>query len=219
MVEYFGPILFHGLLPFLRPYVYRFWPYEYKSEAETPMSTVQWLLFILFQLHFLKRELETMFVHKFSSNSMPAWNILRNSFFYWAMSGLLCAFDIYGPGSFADRDELVPLDYLGLGLFFFGEICNFTVHLHLSSLRSRGGTERGIPNCIGSSLVTSPNYMFEVIAWLGVILISRSWAVVAFISVGISYMRSWSRGKEKALRQEFGDKYKKKRYTMLPGLI
>lgn len=180
---------------------------------------MQWLLFALFQLHFLKREYETIFVHKFSANTMPARNIFRNSAFYWFMAGLFCALDIYAPGNLSSRDELVPLDYIGLAIFAIGETCNWIVHRHLASLRKPGGTEKGIPNCIGSNLVTSPNYMFEVLAWVGVILISRSWAVVLFICTGIIYMRSWSRGKEKALRNEFGDRYKKKRYTMLPGLI
>jgi very-long-chain enoyl-CoA reductase len=203
----------------VRPYIYRIAPFVYKNETETPMTQVQWLLFALFNIHFLKREFETIFVHKFSASTMPARNIVRNSAFYWGMAGLLCALDIYAPGNLSARDELVPLDYLGLGLFAVGETGNWIVHQHLASLRKPGGTEKGIPNCIGSSLVTSPNYMFEVLAWVGVIFISRSWAVVLFICTGVTYMRSWSRGKEKALRNEFGDRYKKKRYTMLPGLI
>lgn len=219
MIEYFGPILFHAFIPLIRPYIYLIPPFDYKNEATTPITQVQWLLFALFQLHFLKREYETVFVHKFSANTMPARNIVRNSAFYWLMAGLLCALDIYAPGNMAAREELVPLDYVGLALFAVGESCNWIVHQHLASLRKPGGTEKGIPNCIGSGLVTSPNYMFEVLAWVGVILISRSWAVVAFICTGVVYMRSWSRGKEKALRNEFGDRYKKKRYTMLPGLI
>lgn len=219
VVEYFGPILFHLLVVNIRPYIYLIPPYVYKDETETPITPVQWLLFALFQLHFAKRELETMFLHKFSANTMPAFNIFRNSAFYWLLAGLLSAYDIYAPQSLSARQELGPLDYFGIALYACGEVCNFIVHKHLSTLRSRGGTEKGIPNCIGSGLVTCPNYMFEVIAWTGVILISRSWAVVAFIATGIVYMRGWSRDKEAALRKLFGDKYKKKRYTMLPGLI
>ena len=219
MVEYLGPILFHFFFVKIRPYIYLIPPYVYKSEAETPITRVQWLLFAMFQLHFFKRELETMFLHKFSANTMPAFNIFRNSAFYWLLAGLVSAYDIYAPQSLAAREELGLVDYFGIAMFVFGEVGNFIVHKHLASLRSRGGTEKGIPSCIGSSLVTCPNYMFEVIAWVGVILVSRSWAVVVFIAGGILYMRDWSKGKEAALRQHFPDKYKKKKYTMLPGLI
>jgi len=183
------------------------------------MMPVQWVIFALFQIHFLKREWETLFVHKFSANTMPAFNIFRNSAFYWLFAGLLSALDIYRPMSRSARQQLDFFDLLGLAAFVIGENCNWAVHQHLASLRKPGGTERGIPHCIGSDLVTSPNYMFEVMAWGGVIMISRSWAVLLFICTGVVYMRQWSRDKEKALRKEFGDKYKKKKYTMLPGLI
>jgi very-long-chain enoyl-CoA reductase len=226
VVEYFGPLLFHGLIVALRPYIYptlsfapSWWPYSFENGIVPPITKVQWLVFALFQLHFIKRELETMFLHKFSANTMPAWNIFRNSYFYWIHAGLHSAYDVYSPGSLSARDQLGLLDYVGLALFVNGELANYVVHRHLASLRKPGGTEKGIPHCIGSNLVTCPNYMFEVISWVGVILISRSWAVVLFILIGISYMRDWSKGKEKALRQEFGDRYKAKKYTMLPGLI
>lgn len=226
MVEYFGPILLHALIIAVRPYIYpslpflpAWWPYVYKEGTETGLTQVQWLVFVLFQLHFIKRELETMYLHKFSANTMPAFNIFRNSFFYWVFAGVIAAYDVYAPGSSSARTQLGLLDYAGFALWFNGEVCNYLVHKHLAGLRKPGGTERGIPRCIGSHLVTSPNYMFEVIAWVGVIIISRSWAVVLFILIGISYMRDWSKAKERALRQEFGDRYKPKKYTMLPGLI
>lgn len=217
LVEYFGPILFHVLFYNIRPQLAKVDPYFYKDADKIPLTLVQHACFYMFVLHFAKRELETAFLHRFSANTMPAWNIFRNSFFYWATAGLLSAFFIYNPRSFAARDAFGLLDYLGIALFLGGELCNFIVHLHLASLRKPGSTEKGIPSCIGSSLVTSPNYMFEVIAWIGVILVAREWAVVLFISIGISYMISWSRDKERALRNTFGDKYKKKKYTMFPG--
>lgn len=219
VIEYLGPLLFHFLFLYGRPYLAKVDPFFYKDADKAPATTIQWVIYYLFQLHFIKREIETIFIHRFSANTMPAWNIFRNSAFYWLEAGLLCAFFIYSPKSFAARDEFTPLDLFGLVLFVYGEICNAIVHIHLAGLRKPGGTEKGIPNCIGSSLVTCPNYMFEVIAWIGVILISREWSVIAFICTGGIYMRNWSRDKERALRTTFGDKYKKHKYTMLPGLI
>jgi very-long-chain enoyl-CoA reductase len=219
VVEYFGPILFHALIPLLRQYIYIFYPYDLPEGKVPSLKTVQWILLVVFQLHFLKRELETLFLHKFSANTMPARKIFWNSAFYWGLAGLCGGYDIYAPRSFAARDTLGPLDYLGLVMIVFGEVCTFIVHVHLAGLRRPGTTERGIPSCIGSSLVTCPNYMFEVIAWVGVMLMCRSWGVAAFMWVGIAHMRDWSKGKEKTLRQMFPDKYKPHKYTMLPGLI
>ncbi|KAL1895174.1 Very-long-chain enoyl-CoA reductase [Ceratocystis pirilliformis] len=212
LVEYFGPILFHVAIVALRPYIYA-------GAATTPLSSTQLLVFWMIVLHFVKRELETLFVHKFSASTMPAFNIFKNSFFYWAFSGLLSAWAIYSPTSLAATADQPLINYAGLAVYVFGELSNGLVHLHLSSLRSPGGTERKIPNGYGFSLVTCPNYLFETISWLGVIIVSRNWAVTLFIAIGVAQMSAWAKGKERAYRKEFGDKYKKKRFVMLPGLV
>lgn len=46
-------------------------------------------------VHFLKRELETLFVHVFSRNSMPFHRALINMFHYWILFGLLVGFELF----------------------------------------------------------------------------------------------------------------------------
>ena len=127
------------------------------------MSQTQWLSYGMIVLHFVKREFETLFVHKFSANTMPFFNVFKNSFFYWAISGALCAYTIYSPTSLAAEADIPVIDALGTALYLFGETGNALVHRYLSSLRSTGGTERKIPVGYGFNLVTCPNYMFEII--------------------------------------------------------
>lgn len=211
VIEYLGPILFHLLVLALRTTIYPW--------APASISPTQKLTAFMFLSHFAKREFETLFVHRFSANTMPAWNIFRNSFFYWAAAGFLCSIAIYHPSSLAAHANNPIIDYIGLAIFLFGELTNARIHLYLASLRSRGGTERKIPQGYGFSYVTCANYTFEVIAWIGVIVASRDWSVAFFIAIGMSYMYDWGKGKERAYRKEFGDKYKPKRYVMLPGLL
>ncbi|SPO03971.1 related to TSC13 - required for elongation of VLCFA moiety of sphingolipids [Cephalotrichum gorgonifer] len=212
VIEYLGPLLVHPLILFLRPYIY---PWA----TPTPLSDTQRLAFGLVMAHFVKRELETLFVHKFSNSTMPVFNIFRNSAFYWIFYGLVSAYAIYSPTSLAATADEPLVDLVGTVIFVLAELANGSVHLHLSSLRSRGGTERKIPTGLGFSLVTCPNYMFEVIAWVGAVIATRSWGLALSVALGITYMAAWAKGKERAYRKEFPDKYKKKRYVMLPGLI
>lgn len=212
MIEYLGPLLFHIGAVAARPYLY-------KNAAAFDLSPTQWLSFAMIVLHFVKREIETLFVHKFSANTMPARNIVKNSAFYWVVSGAFCAYFIYGPNSLAATADEPLIDIAGTLIYLFGEICNASVHLYLAGLRSTGGTERKIPVGFSFSLVTCPNYMFEIISWAGVIVASRNWSVLAFIVMGAAQMYTWAKGKERAYRKEFGDLYKKKRYVMLPGLL
>lgn len=204
IIEYLGPIIIH-------PLVYTVLP---SSEP----STLQTLSCVLVTLHFIKRELETILLHRFSTATMPAWNIFRNSAHYWLLAGVNMAFWCYRPGSATAR-PLNPLTiYPGLLLYAIGELGNLNTHIILRNLRSSGGKERGIPQGLGFSICTCPNYMFEIIAWVGILLVTRSLSTLLFMMVAVGYMGAWAKGKERRYRREFGDKYKKKRWAMLPGL-
>lgn len=211
LVEYAGPILIHPLILALQPFIY--------PSAAKDASQLQTLLCWLICLHFVKRELETLFVHRFSAATMPLRNIFKNSFHYWVLSGVMIAAFIYSPYSAAAQEPNPILLYPGLAIFALGELGNLQSHLVLKGLRSSGGTERGIPQGFLFSLVTCPNYLTETISWIGVYLVSGlSWGVLIFIVVSVVQMALWAKKKERRYRKEFGDKYKKKRYTMLPGI-
>jgi len=225
VIEYLGPMLFHPPILALRNYIY---PPVYsliKNHVPQPatlngeLSFAQKAGFAMIMLHFLKREYETVFVHKFSAATMPVANIFWNSLFYWSAAGLLGALEIYAPFSPAANATDPITTYLGIALFVFGQVGNLRIHKYLSGLRKPGETERKLPQGFTFNLVTCPNYMFEVIAWAGIIVTTRSPSLIFFISIGMYYMWTWGWGKEKAYRKQFGDKYKKKRSVMLPGLL
>ncbi|KAH7040699.1 3-oxo-5-alpha-steroid 4-dehydrogenase-domain-containing protein [Microdochium trichocladiopsis] len=222
IMEYLGPMLFHPPILALRNYIYPPLYSLLKGHVPAPateLSFAQKAGFAMIMLHFLKREYETVFVHKFSAATMPVANIFWNSIFYWSAAGLLGAFEIYAPFSPAALAKDPITTYLGIALFVFGQVGNFRIHKYLSGLRKPGETDRKLPQGFTFQLVTCPNYMFEVIAWAGIIIATRSPSLIFFISIGIYYMWTWGWGKEKAYRKQFGDQYKKKRSVMLPGLL
>lgn len=210
VIEYFGPILIHLAIPLLlRNFIY---------SSARPLSTSQWLSMSMIVAHFLKREYETLYVHKFSLSTMPFFNIFKNSAHYWLISGLNIAYWIYAPTSYTALSGPIVnyMNIAGTVLYLFGEISNFKTHLTLSNLRSPGGTERGIPTGYGFDLVTCPNYLFELIAWTGIALVSKSSSTLIFNVIAWAQMHQWAIKKEKALRTEFPDKYKKKKCVLLP---
>lgn len=139
LIEYLGPLLIHPLMFQLRPYIYSY----SGSSSFPPPSALQSVSLLLICLHFLKREYETVFVHRFSAATMPVRNIFKNSFHYWVISGVFVAYFIYGPAA-PTAGEIRPWITLpGLVLFIVGELGNLYSHLVLRSLRSSGGKERG----------------------------------------------------------------------------
>ena len=217
VLEYLGPLIIQPLVMLAMPYLIELivgLPHEdYKLNATQKLS------FFVIMSHFTKRELETLFVHRFSAATMPWANVLWNSAHYWIPAGLLSALEIYSPWGLAARPVVPMMNYVGLAIYIFGQVANARVHFYLKSLRKHGETERRLPAGYGFGLVTCPNYMWEVIAWLGAILITKSVSIVIYICIGTYYMYTWGVGKEKAYRKQFGDRYKNKRYIMLPGFL
>jgi very-long-chain enoyl-CoA reductase len=203
------------------------------------MSAIQTLSLWMYVIHYLKREFETIFVHKFSSSTMPFRNVFKNSFHYWVLGGLNVAYWVYAPNAIAakplsDPSTSAPTVYLGFALWVFGGLANLYTHIVLSNLRSPGGTERGIPKGFSFNRVTTPvipiahlevqevnnnqNYLFEIISMIGLSLVTGSLSQALFTAAGWYQMQEWAQGKEKRYRQDFGDKYKPKRYPLTPGI-
>ena len=128
------------------------------------------------------------------------------------------AYWIYIPIAAAASESNPYVTYPGLALFIIGELGNLSNHITLRNLRSPGGVERRIPHGLGFDLVTCPNYMFEVIAWTGIAMISWSLSTVIFMVSAVGPMAIWAKKKESKYRKEFGGKYQRKAYTMIPGI-
>ncbi|KPI43458.1 putative enoyl [Cyphellophora attinorum] len=211
VIEYLAPIFIHPLFYALAAHIYG---------GTGAQSQMQKTALVAIVAHFVKREFETLFIHRFSAATMPIRNIFKNSAHYWLLSGVNMAYWIYSPTSSSAKDPPnQALLFAGIALYAFGELGNLSTHLTLRNLRSQGGNERGIPQGALFNLVTCPNYFTEVLSWVGVWLISGlNWSVVVFLVASGAQMASWASKKERRYRKEFGDKYKRKRFVMLPGI-
>ena len=157
-------------------------------------------------------------MHRFSNATMPVFNIFKNSAHYWLLSGLLIAYFTYAPNSITATASRPALTYTGLILYVVGELGNLYTHLVLRWLRPAGDKKRGVPRGFVFDLVTCPNYLFESLAWLGILLVNKSWTTAIFVAVAVGQMALWAKKKENRYRKELGPKYKKKRFAMIPGI-
>ncbi|KAL7269642.1 Very-long-chain enoyl-CoA reductase [Rhizina undulata] len=238
LIEYLGPLLIHPLMFFLRPYIYSnskfnplayipFMP-SYTTKIIPPPTPTQTLMCALITLHFLKREYETLFIHRFSSASMPLRNIFKNSAHYWILSGINLGYFLYAPPTsatswwpdFLNADKNPIILYALTGLWVLAQVSNLKTHITLRNLRpSDGSTKRQIPKGYGFDTVTCPNYSFEVLGWAAVWALSGgNWAAALFLGVSAGQMALWAMKKERRYRKEFGSAYKKKK-VMIPGIL
>jgi len=147
------------------------------------------------ELHFLKRELETIFIHRFSADTIPALYCVRNAAHYWALSGLIFGYIVYHPYySHVTRTETQTL--LTLGMYTYAELSNLYAHVTLMKLRPAGTRVRQIPRGYGFDWpfggISCANYFFEVMAWVTVGLWSWCFGIIPFIVVGTWIMDRWA---------------------------
>lgn len=149
------------------------------------------------------------------------FNIFKNSAHYWLLSGVLLAVGVYSPyhGAQAVRHSYssnpVFLAFT-VGLWALAELGNLHSHLILRSLRPAGTRVRKIPYGGLFSLVSCPNYFFEVLAWAAVTVLTSSFAALLFTVVSAAQMTIWAIKKHQNYRREFAGQYPKDRKIMYP---
>jgi very-long-chain enoyl-CoA reductase len=197
-LEYLGPLLIHQV-------ALLFW---------SKLTTRQLLGYVAISLHFLKREFETAFIHRFSHSTMPLSNLAKNCLHYWLICGFLISFELY----FRPSTNSTFATWTVFLLFLLMEVGNFISHVILRNLRPLGTHKRSIPHGFLFDYVSCPNYFFESMAWLCFAMITRCYSAWLFWILGTGQMFLWAKKKHSSYKKEFVD-YPKSRKVMFPFLI
>jgi steroid 5-alpha reductase family enzyme len=170
-------------------------------------SLTQWIIFAVVILHFVKRTLEVLFVHKYSGSMEPlTFGVIVVT--YSLIAGMITMLNgqvVFG----AD-----VLFWAGILLFVIGEVGSFYHHKLLADLRKKD-KEYHLPKGGWFEYATCPHYFFELLAWLGLLLLSRQFfTLLAFIAM-LGYLSARSIKTRQWYCQRF-KKYPAKRKYMIP---
>ncbi|CAD6566454.1 MAG: 3-oxo-5a-steroid 4- dehydrogenase [Cyphobasidiales sp. Tagirdzhanova-0007] len=78
LIEYGGPLIIHPLIYFYGyKLVYQFLPASFGASYPVKHSKMQLLAFAMVMAHYLKREIESLYVHRFSNAKMPFSYMIR----------------------------------------------------------------------------------------------------------------------------------------------
>ncbi len=203
--EYAGPMVLYLLSALLPTLFYG------KEVKRTPFQA---LALALHTFHYAKRILETLFVHRFSKATMPLTNLFKNCWYYWFFGGSM-GYVINHPLFTSPSVDRV---YAGAALFVAAELGNFYCHWVLRQLRPPGSKERRIPQGFPFTLVSCPNYTFEVLAWISFNVMAPSAIGILFTIVGFAQMSVWALGKHRNYRRDFKE-YPRSRKAIVPFLL
>uniref|UniRef100_A0A4W4FUT2 Steroid 5-alpha reductase C-terminal domain-containing protein n=1 Tax=Electrophorus electricus TaxID=8005 RepID=A0A4W4FUT2_ELEEL len=216
MSEYAGPLLIYLLFYFRLPHIY-----AHKYAFSTSPHPVVSLACACHTFHYIKRLVETIFVHRFSHGTMPLKTIIRNCVYYWGFSAWLAYYinhPLYTPPSFGERQVNYAI------IIFLCEAGNFSIHWSLSSLKGGGAKCRRFPHPSKNPFtwlfffVSCPNYTYEVGVWVGFSIMTQCVPVVLFTLIGFVQMTIWAKGKHRAYTREFKD-YPTFRMPILPFVL
>jgi very-long-chain enoyl-CoA reductase len=143
-------------------------------------TAVQLIVFAAVFIHFAKRVLESLFLHKYSG-PIGAFTTFMIAGFYSLAAYLI---------GFLNRQPLQSMDiwfYIGVALFTIGIIGNFTHHKILADLR-KNTLDYIIPSSGLFDLIVCPHYLFEIVAWAGIFLVSRHLASLLVLVFIIGYL-------------------------------
>ncbi|CAD6570451.1 MAG: 3-oxo-5a-steroid 4- dehydrogenase [Tremellales sp. Tagirdzhanova-0007] len=95
--EYAGPIFLNPLLLYLSHFLWG----EYQPSALQMYAKLYFTVRNIVVLHFIKRFLESAYIHHFSRASLPLSYVFRNCLYYWGQCGLLMGLTLYRPANSA----------------------------------------------------------------------------------------------------------------------
>ena len=155
---------------------------------------VQSLAICLWVLHFVKREFETFFVHKFSRATMPLFNLFKNSMYYWGFA-LGVAYPLtHSQFTAPEKNQVL----FGVALWIASQATNFAVHAQLSGMRKEeGDKDRQPPKGFLFSLVSCPNYTAEVLGWVAWTTLTQIFMSGFFTLAGLIQMTEWALSKHR----------------------
>jgi len=147
-------------------FIFQFVLPQLSSMSYTP-TAAGWMVFA----HFLKRDTEVIFVHKYSSDTdINTARLIGLSYAVNAFAICLLSNPDVSTSSFSCN--------FGTLLFAIGSLGNLYHHHLLALLRSEGNSKSGMkvyraPNGGLFEYVATPHYFFELVAWLGISVASQ----------------------------------------------
>jgi len=154
---------------------------------------------LLWMLHFARRTAESAWLHRYSKPPAPYLGVLLEYLYYWGQ-GSLIAYTLSAPDY---SEPTTPQLALGLLLFALAESGNAWSHFKLHRLRAPGETAHRIPRGGPFEWVSSPHYLFEILAWWGYALAFPCAPTLLFASLTTVMLLSWGRARQRSYLREF----------------
>lgn len=201
LTEYFGPLFLYIIIYFIAKLAGTI---KEEVSCQTTLALVMWIV------HYVKRILETIYVHEFGDMTMPIRNIFKNCTYYYGFA-IAVAINV----NFFPRANFGFLTIIGLIGMIASIISNGYCHIMLKRLRTPGSQEWKIPKGFLFDYITTPNYFCEIMTWVFFnVMTGFSLMGIAFNLCGLYQMWEWANQRRAKYLKMFPEY--NVRWTLLP---
>jgi very-long-chain enoyl-CoA reductase len=200
---------------------------SYSVAALTLLSVSPWnkpaalYVALLWSIHFVRRSLESLYVHRYSGRPVPPADFLVEYVYYWGFAAWIGWSLRSDAWSLPDRPSVL----LGTAIFTLGEVGNAWAHQKLRHLRSGSGqAARAIPRGGLFVWVSSPHYLFEITSWCGFLVVSQLLAAAVFLVLGSVIVTTYALNRHRTYLKDFDgqagrEAYPSTRKAIFPFLL
>jgi len=170
----------------------------------------------LVAVHFAKRILEVLFVHKYSG-TMDG-DIMCVITLSYTISSMIITYQQRHIDAYSGPWDDFAL-WAGLNMFSIGQVGNLYHHVILANLRKEDGEQKYVlPSGGLFRFVTTPHYFFELVAWFGVACVSQQLNVLLVAAGMTSYLSGRAVATTRWYQSKFAD-YPAERRHLVPFLF
>jgi len=182
-----------------------------------PLASVPMIFLFMWQIHYLDRAFIYPLTLRLSSKPLPL-TVLAAGMIFNTLNAYLNSYYIATNLSKYYANWLSDIRFLsGVGLFVFGFIVNRQSDYILYRIRHHTGQEYGIPENGLYRWVSCPNYLGEILIWLGWTVATWSPVAAAFSLWSIANLVPRARSHHRWYKETF-ENYPDKRHILLPWL-
>lgn len=181
------------------------------------LSAVPLFFLFIYQFHYIYRTFIFPFLLKSKGKTMPL-TVALSGFFYNCLNAYVIARWISEIGNYSNSWFSDSRFIIGTILFFIGFGLNFYSDKILRNLRKPGETGYKIPYGGLFKWVSAPNYMSEIIEWIGFALATYSLPGLSFAIFTASNVIPRAIANHKWYKEKFED-YPKERTAVIPFIL
>ena len=187
--------------------------------GERPFATAPLILFALWQLHYFHRAFIYPFQLKVRAGSGTTLSTALMGAAYCTANGYLNGSFTSTYGVHLDAGWITdPRFAIGVAIFAFGYALNKQSDAILRRLRAPGETGYKIPYGGGYRWVSCPNYLGELLTWIGFTIASWSPAGLSFVVMTAANLVPRALSNHRWYKSKFPD-YPKDRKAVLPYVL